>query len=64
MAVKVEDLFDAWCEGILIFTNELSSEATRNTRVLAKAANFFSALGSESVTDLLEMIDKQGRNEE
>jgi hypothetical protein len=62
VAVKVEDLFEAWLDSIRTFTNELSSDETRHARVVAKATNFFSALGSESVTELLDMVKKDTAN--
>lgn len=62
VAVKVEDLFEAWLDSIRTFTNELSSDETRNARVVAKATNFFSVLGSESVTELLDMVKKDTAN--
>ena len=60
VAVKVEELFAAWCDGVLAFTTELESDVERNERVVTKARNFFSQMGTESVTELLDAIDQQG----
>ncbi len=59
VAVKVEELFAAWCDGVLAFTTELESDAERNERVVTKARNFFSQMGTESVTELLAAVDQQ-----
>jgi hypothetical protein len=59
VAVKVEDLFAAWRDGVLTFTDELDSDASRSAALMAKAKNFFSALGSESITELLDAVDQQ-----
>jgi hypothetical protein len=64
VAVKVEKLFAAWRDGVLTFTDELDSDASRKSAVMAKANNFFSALGSESVTELLNAVDQQAISED
>ena len=64
VSVKVEDLLAAWRDGIVAFNNELASDIPRNTRVVTKARNFFSALGSESITELLDVVDQQAKGEE
>jgi hypothetical protein len=64
VAVKVEELFAAWRDAVLAFTDELDSNAGRSAAVMAKAKNFFSALGSESITELLAAVDQQAMNEE
>lgn len=64
VAVKVEELFVAWRDGVLTFTDELESDTERNIRVVAKAKNFFSALGTESITELLAAVDQRAMSDE
>jgi hypothetical protein len=64
VAVKVEKLFGAWRDGVLTFTDELNSDASRKSTVMAKANNFFSALGSEAITELLDALDRQAIRED
>ena len=63
VAVKVEELFAAWREGVAAFTEELDADAVRKAKVMAKARNFFSSLGTESVTELLAAVDQQHEND-
>ena len=63
VAVKVEELFAAWRDGVLTFTDELDSNAGRKAEVTAKAKNFFSALESKSITELLDVVDQQAVRE-
>jgi hypothetical protein len=58
VAVKVEELFAAWRDGALAFTTELDSDAERSERVVTKARNFFSEMGAESITELLDAVEQ------
>ena len=64
VAVKVEELFAAWGDGLLAFVNELESDNERSERVLTKARNFFSEMGTKSVTELLDAVDQNGKMNE
>jgi hypothetical protein len=64
VAVQIEDLFAAWGNGALAFTDELDSDVGRNATVMAKAKNFFSALGSEFITELLDAVDQQAMSKD
>jgi hypothetical protein len=57
VAVQVETLFAAWRHGVLAFTEELDANTARTVAVMAKAKNFFSELGADSVTELLAAVD-------
>jgi len=58
VVVKVEKLFAAWRDGVLAFTEELDADTPRSVAVMAKAKNFFSELGTDSVTELLAAVDQ------
>lgn len=64
VAVKVEELIAAWQDGLLAFVNELESDNERGERVLTKARNFFSAMGTKSVTELLDAVDQKRETNE
>jgi hypothetical protein len=64
VAVKVEELFAAWRDGVLTFTEDLDAGSARTVAVMAKAKNLFSELGTDSVTELLAAVDQRAMSDE
>jgi hypothetical protein len=58
VAVHVNDLYEAWRQGVLQFAEELEKDPDRKSRVYKKAGKFFSELGLDTMCDVLTKLDK------
>ena len=58
VAVHVNDLYEGWRLGVFNFTKELEEDRERKLRVHEKAAKFFSELGLETVSNILNKINR------
>ncbi len=57
VAVHVDELYQAWKSGLVLFGEDLDKDPERSTRVLTKARKFFSELGVETMSEILSAID-------
>ena len=59
VGVHVNDLYEAWRHGLLMFTSELDTDPVRKARVQAKAARFFVDMGIDVVRDAIGIVDAE-----
>jgi hypothetical protein len=53
VAVHVNDLYEAWRMGVLLFTNNLEKDLDKNRSVCEKADRFFCELSMGTINDVL-----------
>ena len=58
VAVHINDLYEAWRQGVLQFAEEIEKDPDRKSRVYKKASKFFVDLGSDTMCDVLTKLDK------
>jgi hypothetical protein len=57
IAVHVQELYDAWRQGLLAFAKELEADPARMALVEDKADKFFENIGLEPIRALLAAVD-------
>ena len=59
VAVHVDELYQAWQSGLILFAQDLEKDLNRKMRVLTKARKFFSELGTDTMSEILFAIDRR-----
>ena len=57
VAVHLDELYQAWKSGIVLFGEDIDKDPDRSTRILTKARKFFAELGVETMSEILSAID-------
>ncbi len=56
VAVHIDELYQAWKSGLVLFGEELDKDPGRKTRVLTKAGKFFAEMGIDTMSEILSVI--------
>jgi hypothetical protein len=57
VAVDVNDLYEAWRLGVLLFAEEIEKDPNRKSQTYSKAEKFFSELGLKDLSEILIKLD-------
>ncbi len=59
VAVHIDELYEAWKSGLVLFGKEIDRDPDRKTRVLTKARKFFAEMGVDTISGILSVIDSK-----
>ena len=57
VAVHVNELYQAWVSGLVLWGEDLDKDTNRSTKVLVKAKKFFADIGSDTMAKILTAAD-------
>jgi len=59
VAVHVDELYQAWKSGLVLFVEDLDKDPDRKTEVLTKVGKFSSELRVETMSEILSGIESK-----